>query len=65
MGKIVRYITKDGSAFIIAADSTDAVYKMERIHKPSAAVTAGMGRLMTAASLMGVMLKDKDRKSVV
>lgn len=60
MGKIVRYITKDGSAFIIAADSTDAVYKMERIHKPSAAVTAGMGRLMTAASLMGVMLKDKD-----
>lgn len=60
MGKIVRYITKGGSAFIIAADSTDAVYKMERIHKPSAAVTAGMGRLMTAASLMGVMLKDKD-----
>ena len=60
MGKIVRYITKKGSAFIIAADSTDAVYKMERIHKPSAAVTAGMGRLMTAASLMGVMLKDKD-----
>lgn len=60
MGKIVRYITKDGSAFIIVADSTDAVYKMERIHKPSAAVTAGMGRLMTAASLMGVMLKDKD-----
>ena len=60
MGKIVRYITKDGSAFIIAADSTDAVYKMERIHKPSAAVTAGMGRLMTAASLIGVMLKDKD-----
>lgn len=60
MGKIVRYITKGGSAFIIAADSTDAVYKMEQIHKPSAAVTAGMGRLLTAASIMGVMLKDKD-----
>lgn len=60
MGKIVRYITKDGSAYIIAADSTDAVYKMERIHKPSAAVTAGMGRIMTAASIMGVMLKEKD-----
>lgn len=60
MGKIVRYITTDGSAYIIAADSTDAVYEMERIHKPSAAVTAGMGRLMTAASIMGVMLKDKD-----
>ncbi len=60
MSKIVRYITKDGSAYIIAANSTDAIYEMERIHKPSAAVTAGMGRLMTAASLMGVMLKDKE-----
>lgn len=60
MNKIVRYITKDGSAYIIAANSTAAVYDMERIHKPSAAVTAGMGRIMTAASLMGVMLKDKE-----
>lgn len=61
MGKIVRYILKDGGAFIIAADSTDASREMERIHKPSAAVCAGMGRLMTAASMMGVMLKgEKD-----
>lgn len=60
MGKIVRYILKDGSAYIIAADSTDAVREMERIHKPSAAVCAGMGRLMTAASIMGVMLKDEN-----
>lgn len=58
MGKIVRYILKDGSAYIIAADSTDAAREMERIHKPSAAVCAGMGRLMTAASIMGAMLKD-------
>lgn len=60
MGKIVRYITEDGSAFIIAADSTDMVAHMEQIHKPSAAVTAGMGRLLTAASMMGIMLKGKD-----
>lgn len=60
MGKIVRYITEDGSAFIIAADSTDMVARMEQIHKPSAAVTAGMGRLLTAASMMGVMLKGQD-----
>ena len=60
MGIIVRYITDDGSAFIIAADSTDAVFEMERIHKPSAAVTAGMGRLLTAASIMGVMLKGEN-----
>lgn len=60
MGKLVRYITDDGSAFVIAADSTDMIRKMEQIHQPSAAVTAGMGRLLTAASMMGVMLKGED-----
>lgn len=60
MGKIVRYITEDGSAFVIACDSTDMVADMERIHKPSATVTAALGRLITAASMMGDMLKGKD-----
>lgn len=60
MGKIVRYITTDGSAFVIACDSTDMVAEMERIHKPSATVTAALGRLITAASMMGVMLKNKE-----
>lgn len=57
MGKTVRYITEDGSAFVIACDSTDMVAEMERIHKPSATVTAALGRLITAASMMGDMLK--------
>ncbi len=60
MGKIVRYITEDGSAFIVSADTTDIVKKMEEIHKPSAVVTAALGRLVTASSIMGVMLKGKD-----
>ncbi|MDE5670590.1 MAG: Hsp33 family molecular chaperone HslO [Eubacterium sp.] len=60
MGNIVRYITEDGSAFIVCADTTDIVRKMEQIHKPSAVVTAALGRLLTAASMMGVMLKGKD-----
>ena len=60
MGKIVRYITEDGSAFIIAADTTDVVGKAEQIHKTSAVNTAALGRLLTAASMMGDMLKSKD-----
>ncbi len=60
MGKIVRYITEDGSAFVIAADTTDVVAKAEQFHKTSAVNTAALGRLMTAASMMGVMLKGKD-----
>lgn len=57
MGKLVRYITEDGSAYVIAADSTDMVAEMERIHKTSAVVSAALGRLLTAASMMGAMLK--------
>ena len=60
MGKIVRYITTDGSAFIIACDSSDMVADMEQIHKTSATVTAALGRLITAASMMGDMLKNKE-----
>lgn len=60
MGNIVRYITQDGSAFVIAADTTDVVSKAEQIHKTSAVTTAALGRLMTACSMMGDMLKGKD-----
>lgn len=60
MGKIVRYITEDGSAFVIAADTSDMVRKMEEIHKTSAVVTAALGRLLTASSMMGDMLKGED-----
>lgn len=60
MGKIVRYITTDGSAFIIACDSTDMVAEMEQIHQTSATTTAALGRLITACSMMGDMLKSKD-----
>ncbi len=60
MGKIVRYIAVDGSAFVIATDSTDIIFKAEQIHKTSATVTAALGRLITATSMMGDMLKDKE-----
>ena len=51
---------KARSAFVIAGDTTDMVSKAENIHKTSAVTTAALGRLMTAASMMGVMLKGKD-----
>ena len=60
MDKAVRYITEDGSAYVIACDSTQTVAELEKIHKTSATVTAALGRLITAASMMGDMLKGKD-----
>lgn len=65
MGKMVRAITEDGSAYAIAIDSTDIVSRVERTHLTSAVVTAGLGRLTTAASMMGVMLKgEKDTVTI-
>lgn len=57
MGKTVRYITKDGSAYVLAADTTNIVAQMEQYHKTSAVVSAALGRLLTAASMMGILLK--------
>jgi molecular chaperone Hsp33 len=61
MAKLVRTISEDGSVMAIAIDSTDIVSQIEQIHQTSAVVTAALGRLTTAASMMGVMLKgEKD-----
>lgn len=58
MGKIVRTISRDGLVMCCAVDSTDAVSRMEQIHKTSAVVTAAEGRLLTASSMIGTMLKN-------
>ena len=61
MAKIVRTISEDASVVATAIDATDIVSEVERIHKTSAVVTAALGRLTIAASLMGIGLKgEKD-----
>ncbi len=60
MGKLVRCITSDGAIMATAVDSTDIVAAAEQYHCTSAVVTAALGRLLTAASMMGNMLKGKD-----
>ncbi|MBE6862043.1 MAG: Hsp33 family molecular chaperone HslO [Ruminococcus sp.] len=60
MGKLHRVISADGSAFAAVLDAKDIVSEIEKIHKTSAVVTAGLGRLTIAASLMGYMLKGEN-----
>lgn len=60
MGNLYRAISADGSAFAAVLDAKDIVSEIEKIHKASAVVTAGLGRLTIAASLMGYMLKGEE-----
>lgn len=60
MGKLVRCISSDGTLTVMAADTTDIVNTAQEIHKTSAVVSAALGRLLTAACLMGSALKGKD-----
>ncbi len=65
MGKLIRAITSDGAVMASALDSTDIVAKAEKFHKTSAVMTAALGRLLTATSIMGNMMKgEKDTITV-
>ena len=60
MGKSIRCISRDGTLTVMAINSTDIVNKAVEIHETSAVCSAALGRLITAASLMGSVLKGKD-----
>lgn len=60
MGRIVRTISEDASVVCSAIDGKDIVSRIEQIHKSSAVVTAGLGRLAMAASLLGFGLKGNE-----
>lgn len=63
MSNMVRAISENGGIVAVAIDSTNIVREMERIHKPSAVVSAALGRLLTGASMMGTWLKN-DQDSI-
>jgi len=57
---IKRAITDDGSARVFFIDSTAIVRRACEIHNTSKTMTAVLGRALSAASLMGSLLKDRD-----
>ncbi len=57
MGRLIRCITSDGCVTAMAVDTTDIVNEAVRLHETSAVVSAALGRLLTAASMMGNSLK--------
>ena len=56
---LLRGISENGGIVFYGVDSTEIVRQAEHFHKTSAVTTAALGRLLTAASMMGMMLKSR------
>ena len=61
--RIMRCITSDGSVMAAAVDTSDLVYTAAKMHLTSPGATAALGRLLTAAAIMGNQLK-QDNASI-
>lgn len=60
MAHLVRCLSDDGCVLVIAADTTDISETARQIHNTSKVCTAALGRALTGASFMGIMLKGND-----
>lgn len=57
---IVNAITSNGAIRVVAADTTELCNRAQEIHKMSPTAAAALGRTLTAAAIMGGMLKSTE-----
>ncbi len=66
MSKVYTGLDKSGSYRVYLAITTEIVEAARKIHGTSPLATAGLGRVLTGAGLMGLMLKnDTDKLTVI
>ena len=58
--KIMRAMTRDGSARVLVINSKEMINKMIASHKTSPTATAALGRTVTAASMIGTLLPENE-----
>ena len=65
MGKAYTGIDKSGSYRVYLAVTTDIAEEARRIHDATPVAAAGLGRVLTGAGIMGLMLKNQSDKLTV
>ncbi|MEE0515082.1 MAG: Hsp33 family molecular chaperone HslO [Emergencia sp.] len=65
MSKVITAMDKSGSFSISLAITTDMVEEARRIHETTPLATAALGRVLTGAGLMALLLKSKENKLTV
>ncbi len=60
MGNLIRAMGRDSKVVVTAVNSLKILQKMEEIHKTSSVASAALGRMLTAACLMGSNLKNDE-----
>ncbi len=63
--RILRITAADGYVSGLFADTHETVAMAQRIHRTTPVVTAALGRLLTAAGLMGAMMKNATDKLTI
>ena len=65
MSKAVIGMDRSGSFRVCACITTDLVQEAAQIHGTTPTATAGLGRVLTAAGMMGILMKEPDYKLTV